>query len=362
MANLKRNYGIQIGTMSPGPTATIVDVPGVRVGHATVIAGDDIRTGVTAIIPAEDNLFAIKLPAAAHVINGFGKSIGIPQLAELGTLETPILLTNTMCVGRASDALIEWVINHYSQPEMSILSVNPVVGECNDSYLNDIQARAITREHVFAALDSASAEPVAEGVVGAGTGMAAFGYKSGIGSASRLVTIANRAYTVGVLALPNFGRREELTIAGIPVGRELPPLPADPTGGNGSIIIVVGTDLPLSPRQLRRLAVRAGLGLARTGSYGHSGSGDFVLAFSTANRVPYAKNAVLLRETRINDARGALDPAFQAVVEATEEAIISALFAAETMSGRSGHLRTAIPKDRVLMLLRVHNVLAKPGD
>ena len=362
MANLERAYGIKIGTMPSGPTATITDVPGVAVGHATVIAGDDIRTGVTAIIPAPDNLFALKLPAAAHVINGFGKSAGIPQLIELGTLETPILLTNTLCVGRAYDALVAWAIDHYSQPETPIMSINPVVGECNDAYLNNIHARAITRDHVFAALDSASSRPVEEGAVGAGTGMTAFGYKSGIGSASRSVVIGARTYTVGVLVLPNFGRREELTIAGIPVGRELSPPPTDPAGDGGSIIIVVGTDLPLSPRQLRRIAVRAGFGLARTGSYGHSGSGDFVIAFSTANRVPYTKDAGLLTETRINDARGALDPAFQAVVEATEEAIISALFAAETVTGRDGHVRHAIPTDKVLALLRVHGVLIAPGD
>ena len=356
--HLAQEYGIKIGTLPSGKSGTITDVPGVRVGHATLIEGDDIRTGVTAIIPHPGNIFYEKVKAAAVVINGFGKTAGIPQINELGTIETPILLTNTLSVGRVSDALIEWVIKHYAREDRPIVSVNPVVGECNDSYLNNIQAQIIGRKQVFAALDSASSDPVEEGVVGAGTGMTAFGYKSGIGSASRLVSLANQTYTIGVLALPNFGRRDELMVLGIPVGRELPPLPTDPTGNKGSIVIVIGTDLPLCHRQLHRLGVRAGFGLARTGSHCHSGSGDFVIAFSTANKVPHDRDRVFLAETRLNDTLGAIDLVFQAVIEAVEEAIISALFAARTVAGRDGHIREALPIDQVLAILRAHGALA----
>ncbi len=358
MVDIVGKYGIRVGVLPRGRTNTITDVPGVAVGHATVIEGDAIRTGVTAIIPHSGNLFYEKVNAAALVLNGFGKSAGIPQINELGTIETPILLTNTLSVGRASDALISWVIEHYEHSESPILSVNPVVAECNDSYLNDIQARAIAREHVFAALDSASTEPVDEGAIGAGTGMTAFGYKSGIGSASRLVTVGDRTYTIGVLVLPNFGRREELTICGVPVGRELAGMEDDSTRDRGSIVIVIGTDLPLSHRELRRLGVRAGCGMARTGSHCHSSSGDFVIAFSTANRVPHDRGKVLLEEIRLNDAGRALDPAFQAVIEGVEEAILSALFAAKTVTGRDGHVREALPVDEVLAILRAHGALA----
>jgi len=359
---IQENYGLRFGTLPPGEKDAITDVPGVAVGHATVIAGSDIRTGVTAILPHPGDLFHEKVQAAAVVLNGFGKSIGIPQINELGTIETPILLTSTLSVGRAADALITWVIKHYDQPDSPIRSLNPVVGECNDSYLNDIRARAVTEEHVYAALDGASDGPVREGVVGAGTGMSAFGFKSGIGTASRLVEYAGRAYTIGVLALPNFGRREELTILGVPIGRLLPPESDAPEGDKGSIIIVIGTDLPLSHRELRRLAVRAGLGLARTGSRGHSGSGDFVIAFSTANRVPHHEGTIFLQETRLNDAHRGIDRAFQAVIEAVEEAIVSALFHAYSVTGRDGHTREALPIARVLELLRSRGALIQPGD
>ncbi len=357
--NIREEYRLAIGTLPSGPNDGITDVPGVAVGHATVIEGEDVRTGVTAIIPHPGNLFYEKVQAAAVVINGFGKSVGIPQINELGTIETPILLTSTMSVGRASDALVSWVIERYERPKSPILSVNPVVGECNDSYLNDIQARAVTQEHVFAALDGASCGPVVEGVVGAGTGMSAFGFKSGIGTASRLVKYTDHTYTIGVLALPNFGRREELTILGVPVGRLLPAKSDNSEGDKGSIIMVIGTDLPLSHRELHRLGVRAGFGLARTGSLGHSGSGDFVIVFSTANKVPYDEDAVFLRETRLNDACREIDRAFQAVIEAVEESIISALFAARTVTGRDGCIREAISIERVLELLRAR---VQPGD
>jgi len=358
MSDLKKGYGIRIGTLPAGESGTITDVPGVAVGHATLIEGEDIRTGVTAIIPHPGNLFYEKVKAAAAVINGFGKATGIPQINELGTIETPILLTNTLCVGRASDALIEWVIAHYERESEPIVSVNPVVGECNDSYLNDIQARAVGREQVFAALNSASTGPVEEGVVGAGTGVSAFGFKSGIGSASRLVTMEDRTYTIGALTLPNFGKREELLINGVPIGKALADFEEAPEGDGGSIVIVIGTDLPFSHRQLSRVATRACFGLARTGSHCHSSSGDFVVAFSTANRVPHDRDRVFLEETRLNDGLGAIDLAFQAVIEAVEEAIISALFAARTVTGRNGHTREALPIDQGLAILRAHGALS----
>lgn len=360
--NITEEYGLTIGTLPSGPNDGITDVPGVAVGHATVIEGADVRTGVTAIIPHPGNLFREKVQAAAVVINGFGKSIGIPQINELGTIETPILLTSTMSVGRVSDALVSWVIERYERPESPILSVNPVVGECNDSYLNDIQARAVTEEHVYAALDGASDGPVVEGAVGAGAGMSAFGFKSGIGTASRLVGYGERTYTVGVLALPNFGRREELTILGVPVGRLLPAESDDSKGHKGSIVMVIGTDLPLSHRELRRLGVRAGFGLARTGSLGHSGSGDFVIVFSTANKVSCTEDAVFVQETRLNDAHRGIDRAFQAVIEVVEEAIVSALFAAKPVTGKDGHTREAIPIERVLGILRARGALPRPSD
>ncbi len=359
---IQPEYGLRIGTLPAGPHNGITDVPGVAVGHTTVIEGSDIRTGVTAIIPHPGNLFYDKVQAAAVVLNGFGKSIGIPQINELGTIETPILLTNTMSVGRAADALISWVLERYARPDSPIRSVNLVVGECNDSYLNDIRARRVTEAHVSAALDGASGGPVREGAVGAGTGMSAFGFKSGIGTASRLVRYGGRTYTIGVLGLPNFGRREELTIRGVPVGRLLPTERDAPEGDKGSIIIVIGTDLPLSHRELRRLGARAGFGLARAGSLGHSGSGDFVVAFTTANRVPHSKERTFLTETRLNDAVGAIDLAFRAVIEAVEESIVSALFHAHTVTGRAGHSREAIPVERVLEILRARGALVQPGD
>lgn len=350
-------HGVRVGRMAPGATNSLTDVDGVMVGHTTLIDGSNVRTGVTAIIPHSGNVFYEKVKAAVVTINGFGKPIGFPQINELGTIETPILLTNTLNVGKVSDALVSWALQHYQLPECSITSLNPVVAECNDSYLNDIQRRHVERKHVFHALDSASQDPVEEGVVGAGVGMSAFEFKSGIGSASRTVTLDTDQYTVGVLLLPNFGRREELLINGVPVGRALRDYEREPREENeGSIVIVIGTDIPLSHRQLVRVAKRATFGIARTGGTCQNGSGEFAIAFSTANRVPDDPDRLFLSEQRLNDAHSAINDVFQATIEAVEESILSALFAAETMVGIDGHRRVALPISRALSLLKAAGI------
>jgi D-aminopeptidase len=357
MSRLLEEHGIRIGRMAPGATNSITDVDGVMVGHSTIIEGESVRTGVTAIIPHSGNLFYEKVPAATVTINGFGKAVGLPQINELGTIETPILLTNTLNVGKVSDALVSWALQHYQLSDRPIVSINPVVAECNDSYLNDIQGRHVEREHVFHALDSASKNPVEEGVVGAGAGVSAFEFKSGIGSASRTVKFADEEYTIGVLSLPNFGRREELVVCGIPVGWKLRDYErSEPDSEEGSIVIVIATDLPLSHRQLVRIANRASFGIARTGGMCHNGSGEFVIAFSTANRIPSDPKRVFLNERRLNDAHSAINTVFQAVIEAVEESILSALFSAKTVVGKDGNRRVLLPIPEVVSILNaVHS-------
>lgn len=353
MSQLLEEYGIKTGRMAPGPKNSITDVAGVRVGHASVIEGDRVRTGVTAILPYSGNVFYEKVKGAAVTINGFGKAIGLAQINELGTIETPILLTNTLNVGKASDALIAWVLAHCQGPGEMISSLNPVVAECNDSYLNDIQGRHVKEEHVFSALHNASTAPVEEGVVGAGVGVSAFEFKSGIGSASRTIEVGEKRYTVGALSLPNFGVREELVINGVPIGWKLRDYErSEPDLEEGSIVIVLGTDLPLSHRQLVRIASRAAFGLARTGSTCRTGSGDFVIAFTTANKVPHDPKRIFLDEKRLNDAHSSFNDIFQAVIEAVEESVLAALFAAETIVGRDKHRRVALPIPKVLSLLK----------
>ncbi len=353
MSRLLEEHGIRVGRMAPGVTNSITDVDGVMVGYTTLIDGSNVRSGVTAIVPHPGNVFYEKVKAAVVTINGFGKPIGFPYINELGTIETPILLTNTLNVGKVSDALVSWALQHYQLSECSITSLNPVVAECNDSYLDDIQGRHVEREHVFRALDSASSEPVDEGVVGAGIGMSAFEFKSGIGSASRTVKFADEVYTIGVLSLPNFGRREELVICGIPVGWKLRDYErSEPDSEEGSIVIVIATDLPLSHRQLVRIAKRASFGIARTGGTCQNGSGEFAIAFSTANRVPDDPDRLFLSEQRLNDAHSAINDVFQATIEAVEESILSALFSAETMVGIDGHRRVALPIHEVFSTIR----------
>lgn len=344
--------------MAPGAMNSITDVDRVMVGQSTIIEGKSVRTGVTAIVPHPGNVFYEKVKAAAVTINGFGKAIGLPQINELGTIETPILLTNTLNVGKVSDALVAWVIEHYQLSDRPIVSINPVVAECNDSYLNNIQGRHVKREHVFHALDSASKNPVEEGVVGAGAGVSGFEFKSGIGSASRILEIEGKVYTLGILSLPNFGRREELVIKGVPIGLVLRDCERETDEHEqGSIVIVIATDIPLSHRQLVRIAKRASFGIARTGGMCHNGSGEFVIAFTTANKVPHDSKQVFLDEQRLNDAHSAINTIFQAVIEAVEESILSALFSAETMVGIDGHRRVNIPTSQAVSILRTRRAL-----
>lgn len=347
-----REMGIFIGSLKPGRWNAITDVAGVEVGHVSIIRGGGklkpgvgpVRTGVTAIKPHPENLFLSKVKAAVHVINGFGKSVGLMQIEELGVLETPILLTNTLNVGLVADALIEYMLQQNKDIGTTTSSVNPVICECNDGYLNDIRGRHVKKEHVFVALNT-KAGPVEEGSVGAGVGMSAFGFKGGIGTSSRVVN----GFTVGVLTLVNCGRREELLIWGVPIGEELGVQPeSESETEEGSIIIVVATDAPLSSRQLKRLAKRATHGLARTGATSSHGSGDVVISFSVANQVPHYQD--IRTETKLSDSK--ISPLFQAVAEATEEAILNALFAAQTLVGRDDNIREAIPLGRIISIMK----------
>ena len=347
-----RDLGVTPGVLQPGPQNAITDVAGVRVGHSTIVRGDSVRTGVTAILPHAGNLFFDRVPAALHVGNGFGKLIGVTQLVELGELETPILLTCTLCVWKAADALAAYLLE---QPGMeAVRSINPVVGETNDGYvLNAIRSRPVSPADIRQALAGASAGPVAEGSVGAGTGTVAFGWKGGIGTSSRRTAAGDSGWTVGVLVQSNFGG--DLQILGVPVGRVLGRTGVrskpDPQGARGSIMMVVATDAPLSDRNLRRLAARAMMGLGKTGSIASNGSGDYVIAFSTHPNV--RRDPRRLRHTLPELANDATSDLFQATVEATEEAVYNSLFAATTVTSSGGTVE-AIPVTEVLGILRAH--------
>lgn len=350
-----RDVGLVVGIFPTGELNAITDVAGVRVGHTTKIEGDDIRTGVTAIIPAPGNLYTDPIPAWIHVGNGYGKMIGETQVREFGEIETPILLTCTLCVWSAANALKEWV---YEQPGMGEHTVNPVVGETNDGRVNNMWADPIQRDEVFAALANAKAGPVEEGSVGAGTGTQAFAWKGGIGTSSRILPESLGGYTVGVLVQTNYGG--VLTINGAPVGRELDRFPygddiAAADSADGSIMIVVATDAPLTARNLDRLGLRAMMGLARTGSYASNGSGDYVVAFSTnpSVRRPRASDAPVPSAVLVN---AAMSPLFAATAEATEEAIYNAIFKATTVTSSRGTLE-AIPVEDLVRILKKHNAL-----
>lgn len=368
-----REAGVVVGVLSPGPLNSITDVPGVAVGHTTLVRGDNVRTGVTAILPHNGNLFREKVPGAVFIGNAFGKLTGSTQVNELGEIETPIMLTSTLNVPRVADAVLDYMLALPGNEDVQ--SINPLVGETNDGYLNDIRGRHVGREDVFAAIKNARGGSVEEGTVGAGTGTVAFGFKGGIGTSSRKLPLALGGYTVGVFVQTNFGGI--LTINGAPVGRELgqyylkeqlsgiDPRQGNPTNlrssstADGSVIIVIATDAPIDHRNLQRLAARAMMGLARTGAAGSNGSGDYAIAFSTAadlriragtnNRTP--RSITLLS----NDA---MSPLFLAVIEATEEAIYNSLFRATTMTGR-GHTVEALPIDRTLEILKRHNALSR---
>ena len=372
-----RDLGIKVGILQVGPLNAITDVSGVTVGHATINRGDNIRTGVTAILPHKGNLFREKVPGAIFVGNGFGKLMGSTQVNELGEIETPILLTSTLSVPRVADALLDYMLALPGNED--IQSVNPLVAETNDGYLNDIRARHVGREDVLAAIKSAKGGSVEEGSIGAGTGTVAFGFKGGIGTSSRKLPSRLGGFTVGVLVQTNFGG--VLTINGAPVGQELGQFylkeeighvsepknssvahPIDASHESGSIIIVIATDAPVDARNLRRMAARAMLGLARTGGIATNGSGDYAIAFSTANEVRIHapagtpdKTAAPSRPLLPNDA---MSPLFLAVIEATEEAIYNSLFRATTTTGR-GHTVTALPIDRTVEILRKYRAVEK---
>lgn len=350
-----RDHGIEIGVLPPGPLNAITDVKGVKVGHTTLVSGDSIRTGVTAIIPHGGNMYRKKVPAAIHIGNGFGKLAGYSQIRELGNIETPVILTNTLSVPVASDALITHALRHPENRE--VRSVNAVVGETNDGWLNDIRGRHITAEHVLTAIGKARNGPVEEGNTGAGTGTVCFGYKGGIGTSSRIIPKSSGGYTVGVLVQSNFGG--VLEIAGVPVAREMNRYPYTETNeADGSCMIVLITDAPLDTRNLERLAKRAMLGLGKTGGIASNGSGDYVIAISIA-----AENLIVDGESRYYKSRvlqnNATSPLFLAAIEATEEAILNSLFAAETMTGRDGNEAQSLPLTTVLEIMKRYNRLPK---
>ncbi|MCU4178786.1 P1 family peptidase [Bosea sp. BH3] len=336
MTQRLRDFGLTCGIMQPGPLNAITDVAGVRVGHHTLSQGD-LRTGFTALLPHDGNLFRRKLRAAVDIINGFGKSAGLMQLAELGQIETPLLLCNTLGVGTGFDALVTRALAANPDIGRETGTVNPVVLECNDGYLSDIRARALTQDHAFAALDAASAGPVAEGAVGAGTGMSAFGFKGGIGTASRRFDLDGRAFTLGVLALANFGNAGDLVL---PDGRRPVPPETKPQAERGSVILVIATDVPLESRQLQRIARRGGAGLARLGAFWGNGSGDIAVAFTTASPVDHDERKDIVALGALNESR--IDTPFRAAAEATQEAVLNAMVAAPATTGRDGHHRPSL--------------------
>jgi len=353
--------GLRVGILPTGPLDAITDVSGVRVGHTTIVRGSDIRTGVTAVLPHSGNLYREKVPGAVFVANGFGKLVGSTQVEEMGEIETPIVLTNTMSVPQVADALISCM---WSLPgNEKVLSLNPLVGETNDGYLNDIRRRPITPDEVCATIRNATDGPVEEGAVGAGTGTVAFGFKGGIGTASRRLPPKLGGYTVGVLVQTNFGG--VLTISGAPVGQELgryylrEDLSQQGYGSDqasGSVMIVIATDAPLDARNLKRLAARAWLGVARTGSAASNGSGDYAIAFSTAPQVRMRREerpSTLQLEVLTNDA---MSPLFLAVIEATEEAVYNSLFRATTTTG-NGHTVEELPIDKTVEILKKYGAM-----
>lgn len=353
---LKRQ-GIKIGILPQGKQNAITDVPGVKVGQVTLVKADSIRTGVTAILPHGGNVFQQKVSAAIFVANGFGKLAGLSQVQELGNIEAPIILTNTLNVATAMDAVISYTLQQKGNEKVQ--SVNVVVGETNDGFLNDIAGRHVSTKDVLKAIETATADSVAEGNVGAGTGTVCFGFKGGIGTASRKIPESRGGYTVGVLVQTNFGG--VLEIAGVPVGQKLNKFYLRDELNNtvdGSCMIVVATDAPLDARNLERLAKRAFMGLAKTGGIASNGSGDYIIAFSTDStlRIPYDAPKILKQNVLSNDE---ITPLFLAAIEATEEAIINSLFAAETMTGKNKRTVEALPVKQVIEIFKNYKALEK---
>lgn len=349
-----RELGVGIGVLPTGTYNAITDVAGVKVGHVTLIKGDSIRTGVTAILPFDGNIFQHKVPAGVFVGNGFGKLAGSTQLTELGNLESPVILTNTLGVATAMNAVIGYTLQQAGNEK--VFSVNAVVGETNDSYLNDIRGQHVQRTDVLKAIQEAATGSVAEGAVGAGTGTVCFQFKGGIGTASRKLPASMGGYTVGVLVQTNFGG--VLQIDGVPVGEELNKYYLSDQLNkkeDGSCMIVVATDAPLDSRNLNRLAKRAFMGLAKTGGIAHNGSGDYVIAFSTDPLLRVDHNAREKTQTVNLLTNDAVSPLFMAAIEATEEAIINSLFAAVTTRGIGNHVAEALPVEKVLTILKKYN-------
>ncbi|MEZ4318338.1 MAG: P1 family peptidase [Myxococcota bacterium] len=363
-----RDLGLSVGALPTGPLNALTDVPGVRVGHTTLVQGDGalrvgegpVRTGVTAIHPHEGSVFRDTVPAAIQILNGAGEITGRSQIDEYGLMESPLVLTNTLSVGVAHRATVDWLVATEGMADDFVI---PVIAETYDGFLNDIAGQHVRPEHVRAALDSASTGPIAEGSVGGGTGMALFQLKGGIGTSSRVVELGGVAHTVGVLVQGNYGHRHQLRVDGVPVGRvidDLMPIRNSPQAKEGSIVVVIGTDVPLSDRQLARLARRGMLGIGRTGSAAGHGSGDLLLAFSNAPSVRVRRPGPAWNRRvdpwvvapRLHDAY--IDLVFEAVVEATEEAILNAMVAADTMVGRDGNTLYGLPHDRLCEVMSRH--------
>lgn len=352
-----RELGIEIGLLPAGPLNAITDVAGVTVGHSTLVEGEDLRTGVTVIVPHAGNLFQSKVPAGVFVANGFGKLTGISQVRELGTIETPIALTGTLSTWNVADALAGWVLEQEGNAD--IRSVNPVVGECNDGYLSDFRKRPVGKRHVDEALAAADTGTVAEGSIGAGTGTRCLGFKGGIGTASRQIPERLGGHTVGVLVQTNFGGC--LTVAGVELCRQLGTVPFGLDEERGSCMIVVATDAPLDARQLERMAARAPFGLARVGGSASNGSGDYAVAFTThpGCRVPADARSI---ETVPRLPDRSLSVLFSAVVEATEESVLNSMFTATTVKGFRGHVSEALPTEEVMDVLALRGVLTETEE
>lgn len=346
-----REFGIQTGIFTPGKWNAITDVTGVKVGHVTLIEDNNIRTGVTAILPFDGNIYQAKVPGAIYVANAYGKLMGYTQVEEHGNIETPIILTNTLSVPTAADAVIDYILS--LEGNENIRSINPVVGETNDGSLNDIQGRHVKKEHVLEAIKKATSGPVEEGAVGAGTGTSCYGFKGGIGTSSRTLPSALGGYTVGVLVQTNHGG--VLQINGLPVGIKLGKYSYKQyveEENEGSCMIVVATDAPLDSRNLQRLAKRALLGIARTGGYYSNRSGDYAIAFSTAEnlRIPHRSEGFTLKTEVLRNDK--MSPLFLAAAEASEEAILNSMFKAHTIEGRDGHVVQALPLDKIKEIMQ----------
>jgi len=355
-----RDLGIQIGTHSPGSYNAITDVPGVRVGHSTIIQGKGalvpnegpVRTGVTAILSHEGDLFLEKVTGAVVRINGFGEVTNTQQIDEMGVLEGPLMITNTMNVPRVADAVIDWAFEHSAQMGVTTWGISPIVAETSDSYLNDIRGRHVRREHVFEAIDSARGGNVTEGAVGGGTGMVCYEFKGGIGTSSRVLPEELGSFTVGVLVQSNFGSRRKLRVDGVPVGMELVDYDERiQRESQGSVIVVIATDAPMSSRQLKRMGMRATFGLARTGTQGGNTSGDFAIAFSTTRNRPHHTEKHTIQLAQVIESGALINSLFELVVESTEEAVLNSLFKAGTMIGRDNHVIHALPIQETVELM-----------